>query len=123
MGVRNKPSAARGPNPSAPIRQPQMRITSGVRHLLTVADLSAADCTDTVRLLRPNCCNVYAPPLNQARTGAEHSGSAGLSQTNIRDRSHLPGAWLVRTALFASVLAGERLPLFRLEPFFAVAYR
>jgi hypothetical protein len=32
MGCMKKPKADRGPNVSMPIRQPQMMITSGVRH-------------------------------------------------------------------------------------------
>src|SRR5262245_11556779 len=41
IGVRNRPSADRGPNPIAPIRQPQARITTGVRQ---VGETRALDC-------------------------------------------------------------------------------
>jgi hypothetical protein len=33
MGVRNKPSADLGPNPMMAIRQPQTRMTAGVRQV------------------------------------------------------------------------------------------
>src|SRR3954453_20793342 len=35
-GVRNRPSADRGPNPSIEMRQPHTRITVGVRQLIVV---------------------------------------------------------------------------------------
>src|SRR5262249_56330384 len=39
IGVRKKPSAERGPNASAEIRQPQIAITTGVRQVITREDI------------------------------------------------------------------------------------
>ena len=42
MGVRNKPSAERGPKPISEMRQPQMTMTAGVRQVIAL-DVIAFD--------------------------------------------------------------------------------
>src|SRR6185503_11658287 len=90
IGVRKRPSAARGPKPIAPIRQPQMIMTSGVRHALTAIVFPAVDCTD-IELLRPDDC-------------AEHIGSFGTAKTKIRDRPHLRSVYAVCTTRYLRAL-------------------
>ncbi len=60
IGVRNRPSAARGPKPMAPIRQPQTRITIGVRQAPAAAALRGADCT--AMLWVPGSTILYVSP-------------------------------------------------------------
>ena len=54
IGVRNRPSAARGPKPMAPIRQPQMRITMGVRQAATSPVSSPSSIAPHMSIARPN---------------------------------------------------------------------
>src|SRR5262245_59024919 len=81
IGVRNRPSAARGPKPIAPIRQPQVIMTIGVRHAPAVIAFPVVDCTDIICSGRNGC--------------AEHIGSYSAAKTKNRDRPHLRGAYAI----------------------------
>src|SRR6188474_313368 len=81
-GVRNWPSAERGPNAMSEIAQPTAISTAGVRQEASFSGAVAVD---------------MATPGSRADTAlgrAILSGSTQTAKTKVRDGSDLPAAWL-----------------------------
>src|SRR4029078_10465503 len=93
IGVRKRPSAARGPKPIAPIRQPQVIMTIGVPPAPAMIAFPVVDCTDIICSGRNGC--------------AEHIGSYSAAKTKNLDRPHLRGACAVCPDHYLRALCGS----------------
>src|SRR5581483_2137670 len=85
-GVRNWPTAERGPKLNSAIKQPQKITTAGVRQV-SAGDPADDVVVDMMLVPRPARPNVRA-------VAGEHSVAGPTTQINIADRIDLRRAWL-----------------------------